>query len=43
MLINFSPYIFIVPEKYLSNDEKEMQEEIEKVEKENVNEPISKL
>ena len=43
MIINFSPYIFVISEKYMSNDEKEIQEEIEKVEKENVNEPISKL
>ena len=35
--------IFVISEKYMSNDEKEIQEEIEKVEKENVNEPISKL
>lgn len=41
--MNFSPYIFVFSEKYMSNDEKEIQEEIEKVEKENVNEPISKL
>lgn len=41
--MNFSPYIFVISEKYMSNDEKEIQEEIEKVEKENVNEPISKL
>ena len=41
--MNFSPYIFVLSEKYMSNDEKEIQEEIEKVEKENVNEPISKL
>jgi hypothetical protein len=33
----------VFSEKYMSNDEKEIQEEIEKVEKENVNEPISKL
>jgi hypothetical protein len=33
----------VISEKYMSNDEKEIQEEIEKVEKENVNEPISKL
>lgn len=43
MIMNFSPYIFVISEKYMSNDEKEIQEEIEKVEKENVNEPISKL
>lgn len=41
--MNFSPYIFVISEKYMSNDEKEIQEEIEKVEKENVNEPIPKL
>lgn len=41
--MNFSPYIFVISEKYMSNDEKEIQEEIEKVEKENENEPISKL
>lgn len=41
--MNFSPYIFVISEKYMSNDEKEIQEEIEKVERENVNEPISKL
>jgi hypothetical protein len=33
----------VISEKYMSNDEEEIQEEIEKVEKENVNEPISKL
>lgn len=38
--MNFSPYIFVISEKYMSNDEKEIQEEIEKVEKENVNEPL---
>lgn len=43
MIMNFSPYIFVISEKYMSNDEKEIQEEIEKVEKENENEPISKL
>lgn len=43
MIMNFSPYIFVISEKYMSNDEKEIQEEIEKVERENVNEPISKL
>lgn len=41
--MNFSPYIFVISEKYMSNDEKEIQEEIEKAEKENENEPISKL
>lgn len=40
MLMNFSPYIFIIPEKYLSNDEKEMIEKAEETEKENDYEPL---
>lgn len=40
MLMNFSPCIFILPEKYLSNDEKEMIEKAEETEKEDDYEPL---
>jgi hypothetical protein len=38
--MNFSPYIFIIPEKYLSTDEKEMIEKAEETEKESDYEPL---
>lgn len=41
--MNFSPYIFIIPDKYISNDEREMIEESEKLETEAENEPLYEL
>lgn len=41
--MNFSPYIFIIPDKYLSNDEREMIEEAEKLETEAKNESLYEL
>jgi hypothetical protein len=40
MLMNFSPYIFILPEKYMSNDEKQMIEDAQKVEEKIDYEPL---
>ena len=40
IMMNFSPYIFVLPEKYVSNDEREIEEELEEIEKENDYEPL---
>ena len=41
--MNFSPYIFVFPEKYVSNDEKEIEEEVKDMEKESEYEPLHDL
>lgn len=41
--MNFSPYIFVFSEKYMSNDEKEIEEEAEKLEAEAKNESLYEL
>lgn len=40
MLMNFSPYIYVLSEKYMSNDEKQMIEDAEEIKEDNEYEPL---
>lgn len=40
MLMNFSPYIYLLPEKYMSNDERQMIEDEEEIKEDNEYEPL---
>lgn len=38
--MNFSPYIYFLPEKYMSNDERQMIEDAEEIKEDNEYEPL---